>query len=119
VDEALRRRLLALELALAKRDLAAIRGGYGAVLDEDFSEIGSSGRLWDRAATLDALGAASSADVEIDDVAFSLQADDVVVLTYRAASRDADGEVTWSRRVSWWVRRDGDWRLRFHQGTAR
>jgi ribonuclease HI len=117
VDHALRRRLIDLETALARRDKAAIPGGYGAVLDAEFSEIGSSGRTWDRAATLDLLESAPLADVEIDEVAVSLPADDVVQLTYRAVSRDADGEVTASRRASWWIRRGGEWRLRFHQGT--
>ena len=118
MDDALRLRLIDLETALARRDAAAIPGGYEAILDDDFSEVGSSGRTWDRAATLDLLETAQPADVEIDDVSFSLPADDVVLMTYRAVSRDVHGEVTASRRASWWVRRDGRWRLRFHHGTA-
>jgi glyoxylase I family protein len=117
VDEELRRRLLSLETALARRDEASIPGGYEAVLDDEFSEIGASGRTWDRAATLAVLGSAAPADVELEDVAFSLPADDAVLLTYRVVSRTADGEVTLSRRASWWIRRAGEWRLRFHQGT--
>ena len=49
--------LLALELALARRDEPAIPGGYEAVLAPDFSEIGASGRRWSRAETLEALHA--------------------------------------------------------------
>ena len=49
--------LLALELALARRDEAAIPGGYEAVLAPDIVEIGSSGRLWTRAEILEALHA--------------------------------------------------------------
>ena len=119
MDEELRRRLIDFETALARRNEGAIPGGYEAVLDDEFSEIGASGRTWDRVATLHVLKTASPADVEIDDVAFSLPADDVVSLTYRVVSRDTDGEVTVSWRTSWWIRRDGDWRLRFHQGGPR
>ena len=60
--------LLALELALAQRDEAAIPGGYEAVLAPDVLEIGSSGRLWTRAEILEALHAEPPKHVDRDRV---------------------------------------------------
>ncbi|HEY7132141.1 MAG TPA: DUF4440 domain-containing protein, partial [Candidatus Limnocylindrales bacterium] len=52
----------ALELALARRDEAAIPGGYEAVLDRDFLEVGASGRVWSRDETLASLRRAARSD---------------------------------------------------------
>jgi len=116
VDDALRLRLIDLETALARRDAAAIPGGFEAILDHDFSEVGSSGRIWDRAATLVILETAQPVEAVIDEVIGGLLSEDVALLVYRAAIHRG-GHATWSRRASLWVRRDGEWRLHFHQGT--
>jgi len=112
-DAALREELLGLETALARRDAAAIPGGYEAVLHDDFREHGASGHVWTREATLAMLAGATPADVELAGFEIEWITADVVLATYETAGARP------SRRVSIWVR-DGDrWRLRFHQGTPR
>ena len=59
-------RLHSLEIALARRDGTAIPGGLAALIDDDFAEIGASGRRWDRAAILELLGSGPAEDVAID-----------------------------------------------------
>ena len=76
--------LLALELALARRDEAAIPGGYEAVLAPDFLEIGSSGRLWTRAEILEALHAEPpNPSITIESFEIADLGPDVVLATLR------------------------------------
>ena len=109
--------LLSLERALARRDGNGIPGGLGELLDDEFVELGASGRRWDRAATIAQLDASAPMDVAITHFRVAVLRDDVALATYRS---DASGMGVPSRpawRSSVWVRRDGRWRLRFHQGT--
>jgi uncharacterized protein YhfF/GNAT superfamily N-acetyltransferase len=110
--------LLALELALARRDEPAIPGGYEAVLAPDFSEVGASGRLWTRAEILEALHA-DPPDPSISIEAFEVAdlGPDLVLATYDTRVITPDGDERRSRRSSIWLRRDDRWQLRFNQGT--
>lgn len=118
VDTDLVSELLALELALGRRDLAALPGGVDAVLDGRFVEFGVSGRRWDRVSILEMLRDAPRADIVIESFAAAQLADDVVLATYRLRSGGPDGSRSAALRSSIWVQRDGRWRIRFHQGTA-
>jgi hypothetical protein len=115
VDPELVREILALELALARRDHAALPGGVEPLFDDPFLEIGASGRQWDRDAMLQAFNAAPKAEAVIDNFAAVALADDVVLVIYQVRP-EASGRA--SLRSSVWVRRLGGWRMRFHQGTA-
>ena len=107
-----------LELALARRDEAAIPGGYASVIDDDFREIGQSSRMWTREETLAMLaGAATSDRVTIVGLEVSFLAGDLLLATYDLHGVTPDGSVRQSRRSSIWRRHDGAWRMRFHQGT--
>lgn len=58
------------------------------------------------------------ADVEFDEVRSLSLADDAAVLTYRvAARRDPQSPKGWARASSVYVRRNGKWKLAFHQHT--
>ena len=110
--------LLALELALARRDEAAIPGGYEAVLAPDFLEIGSSGRLWTRAEILAALHAEPpNASISIEAFEIADLGPDLILASYDSLGITSDGEARQGRRSSIWVRQDDHWQLRFHQGT--
>ncbi len=110
----LRDTLRRLEIALASADPAGIDGGLPALLADDFLEFGASGRTWDVATTREALaGAAFHEPVDLFDFEIIELAPDVVLATYRL------GEPRPSNRSTIWVRRDGRWQVRFHQGTLR
>jgi uncharacterized protein YhfF/GNAT superfamily N-acetyltransferase len=111
--------LHALELALARRDEAAIPGGYEAVLAPDFAEIGASGRRWTRAEILEVLHA-DPPDPSISIEAFAVADLDpgVVLATYDTRGIAPDGTEHRSRRSSIWLRGDDRWQLRFNQGTG-
>ena len=55
--------------------------------------------------------ASAPGPVSIEDFAVDLVADDVALVTYRMTTPIP------SNRSSLWLRRDGRWVMRFHQGT--
>lgn len=84
-----------------------------ALLHPDFEEIGRSGRLWGRDAIVQELAAAddaAAADFEL--LGTETLSPEIILLTARTT--DARGS---SLRSSLWLRVNGRWRLRFHQGT--
>lgn len=103
--------VVGLEQALLTDEIRADRRRVDALLHPDFAEIGASGRLWTRAAILDAIAPLDVIPV-VEPVEVRTIADDLVLLIWR--SRRPDRIVL---RSSWWQRTDGRWRMRFHQGT--
>jgi hypothetical protein len=89
------------------------------LLDDDFMEFGSSGRVWTRKSIIDLLaGETNFHPPQIEEFQCSLIGEKVALVTYRTVRVEAaTGERLASLRSSIWVRRDGVWRMRFHQGT--
>ena len=116
VDSALADQLRALEERLLQPEVRRARAELTALLDEDFVEIGASGRRYDRAAIIAALAAdAAPGRVTLADFSARALAPDLVQLVFRTV-RDGDPpRAAW--RSSLWRRRDGRWRMLFHQGT--
>jgi len=111
-DEALT--LQAMEEAMWRPETRFDRRYMEAVLAENFSEVGRSGRLFTREDTLDLQ------PVEID-IEFPLRGfeavavcEDVALVRYTSVPSRATRGAT--HRTSVWVN-DGRWRLRFHQAT--
>jgi hypothetical protein len=104
--------VLALERELqtpgCRRDRARVR----ALLADDFIEVGASGRVWDRASTLDLLGDESGAVIEVHDLTGRIIADGLVMARWDSARGGRR-----ARRTSLWRRDAAGWRLVHHQGT--
>lgn len=112
MDTQLRDQLLRFEHALATRDPTGIEGGLMGLIADDFVEFGRSGRVWTRDAIREALEGPSSpvsTDQAVDGFEVAELTDGVVLVTYRGPT---------TNRSSIWVRRDGRWQMRFHQGSA-
>ncbi|MEO5966050.1 MAG: nuclear transport factor 2 family protein [Candidatus Limnocylindrales bacterium] len=112
--------LYALELAIARRDVGSIPGGYKEVLDQGFVEFGSSGRIWTRDAMLEAVSSAPmTGGISIEDFEVAEVRPDVFLALYVTVDvQSRDGARVVSRRSSLWVRHDNAFRMRFHQGTT-
>ncbi len=80
----------------------------GLLLADDFLEIGSSGRTFDKSQIIDALQGESGFDYSMQDFKVKQLSSDIALATYRL---DA------SLRSSIWVHRQERWQLMFHQGT--
>lgn len=89
------------------------------LLHPDFHEVGRSGAAYDRATIVRFLAAqVAPPAVESGDFEVAQLAPDVVLLTYRSASRRPDGTLErHTLRSSIWMRDGEQWRLRYHQGT--
>jgi len=81
----------------------------------EFIEIGSSGRRYDRQQTLASLTSSNTSRGELSEFAATMLADDVALVTYRAV-RYLDPP-QYSLRSSIWRRRGLHWQIVFHQGT--
>lgn len=116
-DGALREELLRLESALARRDPADLSNGnvgMGALVElipDDFFEHGAGGRVWSAREVRQVLTTEPPRAVDIEDFVVTPFAEGVVLATYHA--RDPRPTL----RASIWVRREGRWVMRFHQGT--
>lgn len=101
-----------LERELVEPSVRADASRVAALLHPDFEEIGRSGRLWGRDALLEALAEEDAPAAELAVLGTERLGSDVILLTARSV--DERGA---SLRSSLWLRSDGRWRLRFHQGT--
>ena len=90
------------------------RAALEELLDDDFYEVGRSGRTYDKAQVIEALleTPALPDSLRVEDFRAHALARDVALTTYTTRA----GEHA-ARRSSIWVRRDGRWQLRYHQGT--
>jgi hypothetical protein len=113
-NKALAAELHRLESALARRDSELLGGDTRALpglIADDFLEFGASGRTWTAVDVRNLLATEPPRDVPMEDFAVTRLGVGVALVTYR--SRDPRH----ARRASIWVRRNGHWLLRFHQGT--
>lgn len=103
----------ALERELLEPETRSDLGRTGVLLHPEFTEIGSAGRLWTRDEVMMALEENPGPRAALEALTAEWVGSDAVLLTYR--SRTRTGAVL---RSSLWVLDGGQWRLRFHQGTA-
>jgi ribonuclease HI len=85
-----------------------------ALLHEKFLEYGVSGAVWDRTQILALLSADPHVDGEPRELRVIRLGPDAMLLTYHF-----EGRLSSSLRSSIWLRVEGRWQLRFHQGTPR
>jgi hypothetical protein len=115
--------LTALEVLLHQPDIRRDRARLGALLHDEFVEFGRSGRVWTRQAVLDEFTAAGATapnhTIHAEAFALAVRSGDLALLTYRSAHRLVTGELgRWTLRSSLWQCAQGQWVMRFHQGTA-
>lgn len=112
-DQVLTAELVRLERRLVDPDPAARRAAYLELLDDGFVEHGASGRMWTKGrmlAEFDATELPTRVGIEV--LGLLRLSDDAVILRWRSRSG-----ARVALRVSVWGRRQGGWRLLFHQGT--
>ncbi|MDP8997763.1 MAG: nuclear transport factor 2 family protein [Pseudomonadota bacterium] len=113
--------LLELELLSAQSRSSARR--LDELLDEDFSEIGQSGELYNKQEIIEALlreqqlGPVLSRQVK--DLHSRELSEDLILLTYFCEVHDLSASIKlrMSRRSSIWRKSGDSWKLLFHQGT--
>jgi hypothetical protein len=118
-SERARNQLRRLEQSLL--DSAVRRDGerLRQLLSDDFVEFGSSGRVWTRKTIIDFLATETNFFAPaIEEFECTFLSEKVALVTYRTVRTDGKtGERLCSLRSSVWTRQDGEWKMRFHQGT--
>jgi hypothetical protein len=111
--------LKAQEEKLLAADLRASPEKVAELLADDFVEFARSGRIYDRDQSIAALAAESGSSLRTArDFRVSLLGEGIALLTYRSTRQSGSGlDEQHSLRSSVWVRVQGHWRMRFHQGT--
>ncbi len=111
--------LIAREPIFHRPELGTTRADFEAQTAEDFWEVGASGAIYDRETVWGVLEAryadpdyAVHDPWETTDFACREIAPEAYLLTYTLRQ---DARVT--RRLTVWQRRDGGWRILYHQGT--
>lgn len=117
-DATLAAELEALERALHAPQVRGDRASLAALLDEDFSEIGSSGQCYGRDAALQEIPLErAQVLIESEQYAVWLLVEDLAQVRYRSRYH-VDGQAQrWVLRSSLWRRHGQGWRVVFHQGT--
>lgn len=103
------------ELRLLDPEVRSSPERVGALLHPEFTEIGASGRLWDRESVLVALAERPGTGVRpltASRMRGTRLTPDCVHLTF-----DTDNNGRLAHRSSLWRRTDAGWQLYFHQGT--
>lgn len=117
-DAALAAELEHLERALHAPQVRGDRARLSELLDEDFSEIGSSGQCYGRAAALAEIPLErAQVQIESEQYAVSLLAPDLAQVRYRSRYHLDGQPQRWVLRSSLWRRHGQGWRVVFHQGT--
>ena len=107
-----------LEERLLQADVRRSPQDVAELLADDFIEIGSSGRIYDKQTTIDELQHESPIELSPTHFQIRMLAPDVVLVTYRAVrSASAPAQTAQSLRSSIWKQLEGRWQLVFHQGT--
>ena len=115
-DTGLEEQIRALEERLLTPEVRRSREELTKLLADDFLELGSSGRTFDREAIITLLRDESPLECSRHDFSVKQLSDDVVLVTYAARAVQLQ-EIKTSIRSSVWVYRQNRWQLTFHQGT--
>ena len=111
--------LRTLEVSLHDPGLRCRTDQVGSLLHPAFREFGLSGAVYSREQMLAHLaGDPGGPVIWSQDFELEVLSDVHALLTYRSAHMSEDGELhRHAIRTSIWERSQGQWQLRFHQGT--
>ncbi len=112
MEENLRNHIRDLEESHLKPEVRISKAEMNSILADGFTEIGSSGRMIDKADCMSR--ELSQDDVSMRQFEMQILAPDVVLTTYYLKNRTLNRNTL---RSSIWKRIDGRWQLFFHQGT--
>ena len=87
------------------------------LLAEDFVELGSSGRIFNREEIIAALRSEAPGKRELSNFKTKVLADGLVLVTYRSSRTFPTGLEAMALRSSIWKLRGARWQMIFHQGT--
>lgn len=108
------------EISLHQHDVRSDIVQLKKLLHPEFIEIGYSGTVYDFDTIVEDLFKETKPQHSViaDDFEFRELSPSVILLMYKSARKEMDGQITrHAMRSSVWVQEAGEWFMRFHQGT--
>ena len=87
------------------------------LLADDYVEFGSSGKVYKKKDTIEALQKEPAGQISAHDFKVNLLTPEVTLVTYTAVKKDNLDSETKSLRSSVWQKTGEKWQIVFHQGT--
>jgi hypothetical protein len=118
--DGLQKHLLELETRLANPKVRKSPQELDRLLADSFVEFGSFGKIYDKQAIKEELGAEQEIRIAMSDFRIRALSSQIVLATYSAEVREIKNSVEShfiSLRSSIWQLLDGEWQMVFHQGT--
>jgi len=109
--------LLALESRLLDPAVRRSRETVDLLLAEEFTEFGSSGRIFTKEQILIELSSEPVVSFSISDFKLRFAHHESALVTYLSVRTDETGARHIALRSSFWIHRDARWQMLFHQGT--
>lgn len=111
--------LFELETSLHKKEIRKSPEAVAALLADDFIEFGSSGRIFNKAAIIEALNTeVIDQQVTVEDFQMRELGTGIALVTHIACKPARNGpSVIRALRSSLWRHANGRWQMIFHQGT--
>jgi hypothetical protein len=105
-----------LETALHKKQVRNSPPAVSQLLADEFVEFGSSGKVYDKHAIIEALSKETDEpQITVEQFAVRDLAPGVVLVTYK--SMHSGSQLASALRSSIWKQIGGEWQMVFHQGT--
>lgn len=118
MDKPLASLIKSLEIELLQPEVRKSVHRLDELLADDFAEFASVGVQYDKQDILDHLPKLAEIKWTTHDFKTQEISSDVILATYRAEKLAIlSGEKSWSLRSSLWQKRNGLWKMIFHQGT--
>ena len=108
-----------LEVSMHQPEVCSDPVRLDGLLHESFFEVGRSGRSFTRSEILeDLMSEQRPAAVWSQDFVVESISEDIALLRYKTAHIESDGMMSrYTLRTSMWQHVQGEWKIRFHQGT--
>jgi hypothetical protein len=116
-DISISEHLKSLEEKLLDPNFRKLPEEAASLLSEDFMEIGSSGKIYNKKETMVALANESHGKIIISDFNSAQVTPEVFLITYKAR-KEKGNQKNYSLRSSIWKLIDNHWQIIFHQGTV-
>jgi len=87
-----------------------------ALMADDFIEIGSSGKRYNKQQALQAMQHSGGVQTRMSDFQVRSLSPDIALVTYRA-HKEVNNETVSTLRSSIWKRENHRWKVHYHQGT--
>jgi glyoxylase I family protein len=107
-----------LEIRLVSPDIRRNPVELDKLIDDEYFEIGKSGRVWTKKTVIDALRVEQDTKINITDFRLRLISDNIALVTYSAHHNpSSDNPDIKSLHSSVWRMSGSMWKIFFHQGT--